>query len=429
MRKLGGALFAFGLSALPLSAAIVTVNDSGDSTNACATTGAGTCTLRDAMTYANANPFTAIHFSISGAGVHTIAPGSALPTIIAPMTIDGYTQPGASANTNGPTQGTNAVILIELDGTNAGLNGALALSTGSETTTIRGLAINRNSDACIGITAGSNLVIEGDFLGTDPTGMIAHACGEGILEQGNPTNITIGGTTPAARNLISGNGATGIDWGFNGGGGSGHLIEGNLIGTDATGAAALPGATQEGIILSGNTSDTTIGGTTPGARNVVSGNGANGIRTEVSSGTGGVVVEGNYVGTDVTGAVAVGNHSAGVTIEGAGVTIGGSVAGAGNVISGNATGIEVYISGGTVEGNLIGTDATGVLPLGNAGRGRSTCSKRSRARGPSGYALVMKAKGGVPSPPLLLSPSAGCGRGSACEHGWRPARLRRARRR
>jgi hypothetical protein len=345
----------------------ITVNDSGDSTNACATTGAGTCTLRDAITFANTHSGANIDFNISGAGVQTIAPGSALPAITATMTIDGYTQPGASANTNGPTQGTNAVILIEIDGT-IGFDG-LSLQSGSDGSVIRGLAINRSSEACIAISGGNGSIVEGNFIGTDPTGMVAHACGYGILEQGNPTNITIGGTSPAARNLISGNGATQIEWGFNSGGGSGHTIQGNLVGTDATGAAAMPGATAEGIILAGNTSNTTIGGTTPAARNVVSGNHANGIRTEIASGTGGVAVEGNYVGTDATGTVAVGNGAAGVTIEGAGVTIGGSAAGAGNLISGNASGIEVYISGGTIHGNLIGTDVTGGLPLGNIGRG------------------------------------------------------------
>ena len=62
------------------------------------------------------------------------APRLPLPAITKGMTIDGYTQPGASANTNGPTQGTNAVILIELDGTNTGIDGGLDLRTGSDGT-------------------------------------------------------------------------------------------------------------------------------------------------------------------------------------------------------------------------------------------------------------------------------------------------------
>ena len=100
-------LFAFVATA---SAATVTVNDAGDSTNACATTGAGTCTLRDAITYANAHSGSIIAFNIAGAGVHTITPATQLPNVLDPVTIDGHTQPGASQNTNGQTQGAHAVL-------------------------------------------------------------------------------------------------------------------------------------------------------------------------------------------------------------------------------------------------------------------------------------------------------------------------------
>ena len=111
------------------------------------------------------------------------------------MTIDGYTQPGASANSNGPTQGTNAVILIELDGTNTGSDGGIDLRTGSDGTVIRGLAINRAGGPCINIEAGSNTIVEGNFLGTDPSGLVAHGCGYGIQETSVGSNITIGGTS------------------------------------------------------------------------------------------------------------------------------------------------------------------------------------------------------------------------------------------
>src|SRR5262245_12398900 len=108
------------LMAVPLAAATVTVNDVSDSTNTCATTGTGTCTLRDALSYANGHAGTTIAFDIAGSAVHTIAPASPLPGIAAATVIDGYTQPGASPNTNPPDQGTNAKLLIEIDGTNAG---------------------------------------------------------------------------------------------------------------------------------------------------------------------------------------------------------------------------------------------------------------------------------------------------------------------
>ena len=89
------------------------------------TADSGAGSLRQAILDANANPGAdTIDFNITGSGVHTIAPATALPTITEAATINGYSQPGASANTNAPNQGTNAVIQIEIDGTNAGTFGS-----------------------------------------------------------------------------------------------------------------------------------------------------------------------------------------------------------------------------------------------------------------------------------------------------------------
>jgi hypothetical protein len=349
-------------------AATVTVTDAGDSTNSCSTTGTGTCTLRDAIAYANTHSGSAVAFNIAGAGVHTISPASALPMIAAPTTIDGYMQPGASANTNGPDQGSNAVLLIELDGTSAGLNGALALGTGSDGSVIRGLAINRSPGPCIMIAGGNGSAIHGNFLGTDPGGTIAHGCAYGIEEIGNVTGYAIGGSAPADRNVISANSGAGIFWGGNGTGGSLHTFEGNLVGTDASGTVAFAGATQEGIVLAGDTSSTTVGGDAPGQRNVVSGNGANGIRGQTTTGTA-VAILGNYVGTDVTGTAPLGNKDAGVTVEAPGLTV-GDAAGGGNLISANTLdGIDVSSNGAVILGNRIGTDASGTAALGNVAHG------------------------------------------------------------
>ena len=109
------------------TAATVTVNDSGDTTNPCATTGTGTCTLRDAITYANANAGSTIAFNIAGAGVHTISPASALPELTAAVTIDGYTQPGSSPNTL--AAGDDAVLNIQLSG--PGAEGGVGLDVAS----------------------------------------------------------------------------------------------------------------------------------------------------------------------------------------------------------------------------------------------------------------------------------------------------------
>src|SRR5215471_14755199 len=130
MRKPLSALAGLCLVASPLFAATVTVNDAGDSSNACATTGTGTCTLRDAITYANAHAGSTIAFDISGAGVHTITPASALPAITAAVTIDGYTQPGSSQNTL--AAGDNAVLNIQLSG--PGISGGVGLDVATSNT-------------------------------------------------------------------------------------------------------------------------------------------------------------------------------------------------------------------------------------------------------------------------------------------------------
>src|SRR5262249_46653467 len=121
-------------------------------------------------------------------------------------------------------------------------------------------------------------------------------------------------------------------------------------------------------------SNNTIGGTTPGAGNVISGNqGLGGILIQ-SAGTSSNVVAGNYIGTDASGTAKLGNATAGVTIElgASGNTVGGTSSAARNVISGNAArGVDIEGSGTTgnvVQGNLIGLAADG-KSLGNGTTG------------------------------------------------------------
>ena len=375
MRKLVSALSGLVVFAARLSAATVTVNDAGDATHGCATTGTGTCSLRDALTFANANAGSTVAFSISGPGVHTIQPATALPSLLATMTIDGFTQPGSSANTNGPGLGDNSVHLIEIDGTlSCGSSHELDFGTGSNGSVVRGLVINRCSNAAIRVAFSTTTghVIEGNFLGTDPTGLIASPNTYGILIDIGAMNVTIGGTTPASRNVLSGNVAgIAVGNGFDNGG-SGHHIQGNFIGTDASGAAALPNGI--GISIHTNTHDSTIGGGTPGARNVISGNTSSGIGLSGFLGdpsTAGNFVMGNYVGMDVTGSAPLGNGGDGIYIGGYANTIGGANPGEGNVIAANlANGIELIGGNGCIiKGNLVGTDAGGTVAFGNNGYG------------------------------------------------------------
>ncbi len=358
------ALFLAALSSVA-TAATFTVTNTND---------AGAGSLRQAILDANAaGGADTISFTIVGSGVHTIAPASALPSITGPVTIDGYTQSGASANSNGPGLGTNAVLRIELDGTSTGSGTSAAVlffGPASGGSVVRGLVVNRGLYAGIRVSGTSGLTIEGNFIGTNPAGTAALPnVFYGILMNDGPSNITIGGTAPTARNLISGNTVANINMGTNGTvGGSGHVIQGNLIGTNAVGTGAI-GGTQTGIDFTGSASDVTVGGATAAARNVISGIGGPGIRFRNSVGGTGNVVFGNYAGTDVTGTKAIGNN-VGISVEAEGNTVGGPGTGEGNLVSGNLTdGIAVSGNDIVVQGNRVGTDASGAAALPNALRG------------------------------------------------------------
>src|SRR5438270_7374520 len=180
----------------------------------------GTGSLRQSIMDANGMGGGTIAFNIPGTGVHTISPLSQLPTISQSVTIDGYTQPGSSLNTNPPTMGLNTVLKIELNGSQAG--NAVGLLLNASNCTVRGLVIDSFQNNAIvtnpiGCPSNGNL-IEGNFLGTDPTGTIAHPNNSMNVGQGcvilcaSSSNNTIGGTTPDARNLISGNIGEGISY-------------------------------------------------------------------------------------------------------------------------------------------------------------------------------------------------------------------------
>ena len=211
-------------------------------------------------------------------------------------------------------------------------------------------------------STGSNL-IEGNFIGTDVTGTLPLGNGyAGVWVDNSNGGDTIGGTTAGAGNLISGNGSAGVqDFGS-----GNNLIEGNEIGTNVAGTGPL-GNGGPGVQI--YTGGDTIGGTTAGAGNLISGNTGAGIDTSSGYAT---LIEGNEIGTDLTGTIAVGNTGGGI-FSGTSDTIGGTITGAGNLISGNrADGVLLvnYAGGGDlVQGNDIGTDATGTHPLGNTGNG------------------------------------------------------------
>src|SRR5438067_5473608 len=292
----------------------------------------GQGSLRQAILDTNANAGTdTIAFKIPGAGVHTISPTSSLPLITGPVIIDGTSQPGFVGSP-----------IIELNGAAAGTLGLILPGS----STVRGLVINRFNAS--GITLrGTGNVVEGNYIGTDVTGTVNLGnSGAGVLINGPSSGNTIGGATITARNIISGNGNDGIQISDNGS--TANIVQGNYIGTDVTGTAKL-GNASDGVEITFFASDNTIGGTTLGARNVISGNSTSGIG--VSSNSTGNLVQGNYIGTDVNGTVALGNSGLGVSISSANNTIGGTAAGARNIVSGNGNGIGIF--GNTATANQV----------------------------------------------------------------------------
>jgi CSLREA domain-containing protein len=340
-------------------AATFIVNATGDQSDTNAgdgvcVTNAGNCSLRAAIQEANAFPgVDNIHFSISGAGVHTITPGSNYPFIGESVTIEGRTQGGV---------GYIGVPLIQINGQNTLTTGIEIRGGGS---TVRGLIINRFTNQGIWIHINGDNTIEGCYIGTNSDGTSAQANGTGITIE--TTDNTIGGTTVARRNIISGNTNAGVRLDLGTAFTGGNTVTGNYIGTNAAGTAAVGNAT--GVTLENGSNGNTIGSTTAGGRNVISGNEV-GVRIDNSDSN---IVLGNYIGTDAAGLAPIGNTVAGVLVEGTSIEneIGGTAAGARNIISGNTSGVEFAevevadLSRNFVWGNYIGTDLTGAVGVGN----------------------------------------------------------------
>jgi CSLREA domain-containing protein len=307
------------------------------------------CSLREAIIEANALPGTdTIGFAIAGAVPHKIQPTSGLPPLTDPVVLDGTTQLGFSSTpvieVSGASLAWTVPGLIDVQGGNS---------------TVRGLVLTDFLWG-FGIRFGSldGNVAEGNFVGTDPTGKLARKVGAGIVLESSGNRV--GGIIVGQGNLLSGNNVGLVSYEPS----SNNTIQGNLVGTDVTGTMVL-GNSYDAVVLNA-TSGTLFGGSAPGAGNVVSGSGGWGV---VAYGTS-IVVQGNFIGTDITGMKALSNE-VGLAIGGTGNLIGGAEAGARNLISGNRRGgIELIDSSGTiVRRNLVGTqvDGVGLLPNGTRG--------------------------------------------------------------
>jgi hypothetical protein len=335
----------------------------------------GPSSLRECITYANANPGTTVSFDIpdTDPGYVTVgpvswwrlSPATPLPAITAAGTvIDGSTQTANRGDTN------NRGPEIALDGSAAGAasNGLVIASSGTGST-IRQTAVGNFARSGILLQAENSLLV-GNYIGLDADGttITANNTSSTALRGGiriESAGNTIGGIIPDDRNVVSGNVLAGIV--ITGAGATGNQVLGNYIGLDAGGTLDRGNTNDgEGIEIELANSNT-IGGTAAGARNVISGNESDGIEIDGADFN---IVQGNYFGTDYTGTLVIPNDRDGIDINANGADgakgnlIGGTADGAGNLIRGNTlNGIELRDE--TVVGSTTGNSFLGNLIYGN----------------------------------------------------------------
>lgn len=315
----------------------------------------------------------------------TIKPLSPLPALTDDgTTVDGRSQTAFTGDTN--TAGPE----VFLDGQDQAEGHAFRVQSSGNV--IEGLTLSGFPYQAILIqphsaTPLSGNVVRGNYIGTDPTGQSAIPNGTRFpfgpipaLSVGMGVDTVIGGTAPGDGNLVSGNFSFGIDIVI---GSRRTIVQGNRVGTDATGTRALPNG-GHGINLGefgGATFDNVIGGTAPGAGNLISGNDGDGIFVAGS----GHVIQGNLIGTNADGSASIPNRRSGIRfVRATDLQVGGTSPAARNVISGNSqSGIALGDSStdNVIEGNFIGTNASGTAALGNRGNGVTTSSGPLRIGG------------------------------------------------
>jgi len=324
------------------------------------TNDSGAGSLRQAISDSNASPATSpgqneIDFSIGATGPQTINVATPLPVVTAPVYLNATSQPGY---TSAP--------LIEING--------YGLSIRAGNTTVRGFDIqSQNQGALITLAGGSNDVIQANYLGIDITGTTAAGNGQYGIYVNDTANNTIGGTTSAQRNVISGNTANANSPGIFifGADAKNNVIEGNYIGTNAAGTAAVGNCVGVDIDYSATTN--TVGGATAGAGNLIAGNTVSDILLANNSVK--TTIQGNLIGLNAAGTAALSSSTGTTGIDSEysqSNTIGGTSATARNVIGGHQYGIYIYGffsnqgSFNLVEGNYVGTDITGTAAIPNA---------------------------------------------------------------
>ena len=296
----------------------------------------GPGTLRQAISTANTNTgLDTITFNIVGAPPpFTILLFQTLPAITDPVVIDGTTQPGFAGR---------PIIEVRASGQIGAGPGLHILAGGS---TVRGLVINQFPGGGVMIEGAGGNLIAGNFIGTDLSGTngLGNSAGAGNVIINNSSDNVIGGTTAATRNLISGNAFAGVQ--ISGDASVSNRIRGNFIGTDLTGTNVIanPGI---GVFIKDAIS-TQVGGS-GSARNIICGNAFAGVFLMGGIGN---MIQGNLIGTDASGSRALGNGR-GIYLQNftGNSLIGGLTAGLGNVIAFNGGGVLLESTAGT--GNAI----------------------------------------------------------------------------
>ena len=273
----------------------------------------GVGSLRQAILSSNALSGTSvnsINFQIASGGVETIELQSELPAVIHPVTIDGTTEPG-----------TGSAPRIVLDGKGAG-SGVSGISFNKSDSTLKGVAVDNFSEYGLVLYTGSSNTIIDDYVGLTPAGNAAGNGHNGVLVCTNASHNTITG------NVISDNGGNGVEICS---GANHNVVTGNLVGTTPNGSAALPNS--DAVKIEGNAYDNTIGGTATSAGNVLSGNRGSGV--EIDSASGNVIVGNLVgTSASGTTALANGLSGVLIEDGSHGNVIGGTAPGAGNVLSG-----------------------------------------------------------------------------------------------
>ncbi len=406
------AALVFLLAPALASAATFSVNSTNDLNDGLCD--ASHCSLREAIEAANASAGADTIRFVIGSGPKTIQPGSPLPAITDPVTIDGTTQPGFAG-----------APIIELDGTNAGV-GASGLQITAGSSVVEGLVINRFPAAFpstgghgIVLQDGGGNVVRGCYIGTNLAGTAALPNGgDGVQILSSSGNL-VGRTSASFRmNVLSGNSAYGVR--ILGPGSDGNTIAGNRIGTNAAGTAAVPNSWPGSRSRPARTTRSARAcSATPSLPATTA------TASCITGSSSGTLVTNCFVGVNAAGTAALPNTGQGVSITGTS----GNIVGPGNLVSGNAQSGILMISqaaGNTVAGNIVGLNAAGTAAIANLLNGIIASNADDNTIGPgnvvagngtNGVRIRTGASGNVVKGNLIGVNTAAHGRGAESGRG------------